>query len=198
MKLPILLLLIVTCLRAEDKEPPVLYTLQIGDKKVRLGENKPAKVEGSFANPEVKLIPDNERHFTYGGLSFKYPKYFAFEADFTTEGLKIWTLDGNDFVIIVQSYEEKMTGADVVKEMVQMYGANTKKKEITYKFNKQNLKGTRLVVKFAQITLYQDVLEVPTKKGSRILILQDLPLEEKISDKESKNVLSLLSETFKF
>ena len=95
---------------SEDKEPELGYTLLVDDQPIRLQPNKETVIAGIFTNLHVRLIPEQERHFTYGGFSFKYPAHFGFEADFRTPGLKLWTLSGNDFVIMVQKYDELGVG----------------------------------------------------------------------------------------
>jgi hypothetical protein len=67
----------------------------------------------------------------------------------------------------------------------------------SYNFNGQKYSGIRVRVTIAQTKLIQDVLALPTQKGSRLLILQDNEPEDKISEEESKAVLKLLNETLK-
>jgi len=194
----LMLLLPATLLLASDKEEPVLsYTLRLDKETVRLTPGKAVEIKGRFDNPMATLVPDTERLFTYGQVTFKYPANFAFEADFGTEGVKLWTLDGNAFVIMVHQYESvEMTPKAFADQLKGLYGAGTRIENKSYTFNGQKYSGVRVHVDIASQKLIQDVLALPAKKGSRLLILQDDPPSEKQSD-ESKTVLKLLDETLK-
>jgi hypothetical protein len=181
---------------SEKQEPSLGYTLRLGKETVRLVPGQETQLKGVFENPKATLIPDKERLFTYAGLTFKYPSNFAFEADFKTDGVKIWSLDGSDFIIMVQQYDAVVTPKTLSEQLKKMYGPATKTESTSYKFNGTELSGVRVVATIAETKLTQDVLAVPTKKGSRVLILQDA--KEKVSDDESKFVLKLLNESFKF
>jgi hypothetical protein len=181
---------------AEDTEPPLNYTLKIGDQSVRVVPGVAADVKGTFTDPKVTLVPDDHRTFGYGGMTFAYPSNFAFEADFSTDGLKFWTLDGNNFVIMIHHYEaEKVAPADLAAVMKDSYGDGTKTEPVSHTFNGNKLAGIRILATVAGTSLIQDILALPAKKGSRVLILQDLSPQEKVSDDESKQVFKLLGET---
>ena len=200
MKLPTLILLllpVIPLLASEKEEPPLSYTLRLDKETVRLTPGKPVEIKGRFDNPTATLVPDTERLFTYGQVTFKYPANFAFEADFDTEGLKSWTLDGSGFVIMLYQYESlEMTPRALADQLKGLYGSGTRTENRSYTFNGQKYSGVRVHVTSASQKLIQDILALPAKKGSRLLILQDDPPSEKQSD-ESKTVLKLLDQTFK-
>ena len=182
---------------ADDQEPPLGYTLRLDKETVRLVPGKDIQIKGRFENPTATLLPDKERLFTYAQVSFKYPANFAFEADFSTEGVKMWTLDGNDVVIMIHQYESlERTARALAEELKKMYGEKTQLENKTYTFNRQKYSGVRVHATVVQQKLIQDVLSLPTKKGARLLIFQDNSPDEGVSD-ESKTVLKLLDETLK-
>ena len=184
---------------AENVEPPLNYTLKMGDQNVRRVPGTEVDIKGSFTNPKVTLIPDEHRTFTYGGVTFGYPSDFAFEADFGEKGLKTWSLDGNDSVIMLHCYEtEKVTPADMATSLKGVYGKSTKSEPTSYTFNGKELTGVRIHATVAGSTFYQDVLALPSEKGSRLLILQDRPKEAKVSEVETNKVMKLLTETLKY
>ena len=201
MKRLITMLIILSCtalVASEKEEPPLGYTLRLDKETIRLVPGKETQIPGRFENPRATLVPDKERLFTYGGVQFKYPVNFAFEADLETEGIKVWTLDGNDFVITIHQYEsDGMTPKDLADELKKLYGGKTKTQAKSYTFNGEKYSGLRVEATIAGTKVIQDILTVPTKKGSRLLILQDLPPDEKVSEDESKLVLKLLGETLK-
>ncbi|RYD64611.1 MAG: hypothetical protein EOP83_09325 [Verrucomicrobiaceae bacterium] len=184
---------------AENVEPPLNYTLKIGDQNVRLVPGTEAAIKGTFTNPTVTLVPDDHRIFIYGGVTFGYPSDFAFEADFGEKGLKTWTLDGSDSVIMLHYYEtEKVTPADIATSLKGVFGKDTKSEPTSQTFNGKKLTGVRINATVAGSTFFQDILALPTEEGSRLLILQDRPKEAKVSEDETKKVMKLLNETLKF
>ncbi len=201
MKPVVTILLISLCglVNAADHDEPALgYTLRIGDKQVRIEPGQEIVAMGNFQDPKIALVPDKFRQFTYAGMAFKYPANFAFEADFETEGVKIWSLDGNDFVIMLHQFQEpSMTPQALAEEMVNTYGPESKSEPISYRFNGAEYKGTRVHFTVFGTKLFQDILGIPTPEGSRLLLLQDLPAEEKVSEEERKLVLKLLDESLK-
>jgi hypothetical protein len=183
---------------SEALEPPLNYTLKIGDQNVRLVPGTEVELKGTFTNPKVTLVPDDHRLFTYGGVTFGYPSDFAFEADFSEKGLKSWTLDGSDFVIMVHCYEaEKITPADIATSLKEVFGKSSKTEPISHTFNGKKLAGLRIHATVAETTFFQDILALPSDEGSRLLILQDRPKDAKVSDAETKKVMKLLNETLK-
>ena len=183
---------------SEKEEPPLGYTLLLDKEKIRLAAGEEIKIKGVFENPKATLIPDQERLFTYGGATFKYPSYFAFEADFEAEGVKQWSLDGNDFVLMLQYYESpKVTPQSLSEELKNLYGPGTQSENISYSFNGNKYSGIRVRISLAGTRVVQDIIALPTRKGSRLLVLQDHPPEEKVSEDESQFVLKLLHETLK-
>jgi hypothetical protein len=183
---------------AEDVEPPLNYTLKIGDQSTRLVPGTEAEVKGTFTNPKITLVPDEHRTFTYGGVTFGYPSNFAFEADFSEAGLKSWTLDGSDCVIMLHRYEtEKVTPKELIVSLKAAYGEKSKTEPITHTFNGKKYSGMRIHASLADTKFFQDVIALPSEKGSCIMILQDLPTNAKVSDAETKQVMKLLNETLK-
>jgi hypothetical protein len=183
---------------AEDVEPPINYTLKIGDQSTRLVPGTESEVKGNFTNPKVTLVPDEHRTFTYGGVTFSYPSNFAFEADFSEKGLKSWTLDGSDCVIMLHRYEtEKVTPKELMKSLKEAYGKNSRIEPVTHTFNGKEYSGMRIHASLADTKFFQDVIALPSEKGSCIMILQDLPTSAKVSDAETKQVMKLLNETLK-
>jgi hypothetical protein len=179
---------------SEDREPELGYTLHVNGQPFRLLPNENRVIEGSFANPSIRLVPDRERHFTYGGVAFAYPSDFAFDADFGTLGLRQWSLDGNDFVIMVMRWERAKMGPNELAIQLRLtYGKAVTRKPISYRFNGRSYEGIRVTFKVAGITLFQDVPGLPSERGSRLLVLQGLVGHEK--DKEATRVIKLLDET---
>lgn len=179
---------------SEDREPGLGYTLNVNGREFRLRSDEDRVIEGSFVNPSVRVVPDRERRFTYGGVAFAYPSDFAFEADFASLGLRQWSLDGNNFVIIVMRWERAKLGPEELAIQLRLsYGKATTRKPISHRFNGTRYKGIRVTFEVAGVTLLQDVLALPSERGSRLLILQRLLGHE--HDQETTRVMRLLDKT---
>ena len=183
----------------ESIEPPVGYSLKVGDKVVRLKEREPALLEGTFTNPKITLTADDYRVFPYAGISFRYPSDFAFEADLEDKNLRRWSLDGKNCVIMVQEYGVKIELDDLVDALAKRFGeANTVRSEISLTLGGQRLQGTRIKAKLAGSTIVQDVLSIPTTKGAKVLLLQDSPNDDGTPSDERRLLEKRLVESFTF
>ena len=182
---------------ADTEEPEQTFQLIVGEKRINVTAGRDVILKGDFHNPNIRLVPSNVRLFNYGGVSFKYPSNFSFEADLSTEGAKLWSLDGNDFIIMIQKYAEEITVKDIIPDLKAMYGKDMKSTTVTHKLGGKRYSGIRITAEVATIKLIQDFIKLPCKDGSIIMMLQDFPIEEKVSDVESKRVLELLNTSFK-
>jgi hypothetical protein len=179
---------------SEDKEPEHGYTLYLNGRAIRVPPNENQVIRGTLVDPSIRLVPDRERRVTFGGLAFAYPSDFAFNADFSTVGARQWTLDGNDFVIMVQQWERAKVGPEELAIQLRLtYGKAVVRKPVSYRLNGQDYSGIRVTYEIAGSTLFQDVLGLPSERGSRLLILQGLVEQEK--GKEATRVMKLLDET---
>lgn len=184
---------------ADNTEPPLGYTLTIDKEKVRLASGETKQLKGTYTDPKITLVPDDFRLFTYGGVTFKYPANFAFETHSEAPGVKIWNLVGSLTTITLYVFEsEKVTPEQVVAEMKKRHGPDAKIEKITRIFNGKTLSGMRLTTTLAGTKNIEDVLAIPTEKGSRLLKLLDDPPEDEILFEEPKKVVKFLNETLKY
>jgi hypothetical protein len=186
-----------TLLKAsEDQEPPLGYTLQIGQEKVALEPGREVQVKGNFENPKLILVPDEERQFEAAGVQFRYPAYFTFEANSTTEGIRIWTLSGKQQVLMVQAMAGvKLSAQDMADALKTQYGKGAKTAPVGWKIGGRKYEAVRVSVNLAGVKLLQHVLALPTKNGSRFLILQDSTEDDPAPDTEKELVTELLNKT---
>ena len=182
----------------EAVEPPVVYSLQVGDKVVRLKEGEPAELTGTFTNPKLTLTADDFRVFPYAGISFRYPSHFAFEADLEDKNLRRWSLDGNNCVIMVQRYGVEVAMHDLTDALVKQYGENnTVQSDVSLTLAGKKLLGKRITAKLAGSTIVQDVFPIPSAKGSTLLLLlQDTPNDDGTPSDERQLLEKRLVESF--
>lgn len=181
----------------ESVEPVLEFSLQIQDKVVRVTPGEPVKVPGNFSSPTVKLIPDEFRTFSYGGVSFRYPSNFAFECDLTDENVRTWSLDGASCVIMVQQYSVMIEAEQLASSLVDQYGeSNAQVSDTTLTLGGKKLPGKRVTAKVASTTIVQDVFQVPSSKGTTLILLQHTPNDDGSVPAERKHMEKLLSDSF--
>lgn len=181
----------------ESKEPPLKYKLKINGKVNELVLDNAVTLKGNYRDPEITLHASDTRRFTYGNIAFKYPASFTWEADIESDKERSWILSGNDFKIMYFVQPEHLTIDSYALSMANQFGKeNTRISDTDREFGGRKLKGKLLFVKLAGIGLTIEVYALSTKSGSRLLVLQDNPSDNRMISKEGEGALKLLSESF--
>jgi hypothetical protein len=183
----------------DDREPPLIFTLEVAGKAVPIEPDRAVEIEAAGKTP-VTLRVAPHRVFKRGGLQFHYPKAYGFEADLSDAAVSIWTLSGNDHKIMVFRYpgntaHEALRKA-VLDEMVQSYGkmkGTVKADEIT--LAGKTLKGTRVDATLLENAIRQRLFSMAGAKDSYLFILQDSPAEGKATAEAAAGE-KLFAETF--
>lgn len=183
----------------ESIEPPLKYSLAIDGKSHEIIENQPIEIEGEFEDPVVKLTVDNYRVFPYGGISFKYPRYFTFEADLVEPGCRIWTLSGNDCKILCFEYSAPVTAKAFARRMVANFGEdNCKLSEDQSELGDKTMSRVTIRAKVVDSNIVCHVYDIPSSQGAKLLVIQDFPDDDSGGiSKEGKKTIELLKKTFK-
>lgn len=199
----VLPLLVGVCLAAppdvdpESIEPPLGYSLQVGKESITLREGQQVQLTGTFVNPQLKLSSDDFRTFPYAGLSFRYPKDFSFEADFTNANLRQWSLDGQNCVILIQVLKTSLTVSEFADSLTDQYGKqNCRVTDVSINLGEHKLKGKRIQAKLVMQTLIQEAFLLPSSADTKLLLLQDSPKDDGTPSDERKRLGKLLTETF--
>jgi hypothetical protein len=188
-----------TCFAAdESQEPPLKYTLEINGQGHELLLDKPVKLQGDYSNPKVVLRASSIRHFTYGDITFQYPASFAWEAEIEGHNERTWTLSGNDFTIMYFILPDVLSVEAYSQAMAKQLGeGSTRISDTARELGGQRHKGKLIFVKLAGTTLNIEVYSLPAKTGSRLLVLQDSPPDNRAISKEGEEALAMLSSSFK-
>ena len=157
----------------------MLY-LESDGKRIPIELDKPFGLEALSGKKTATLRAEPYRVFQYAGLSFRYPRGFSFEANLENRGVSLWTLDGNDVVIMVHQYAGTRDHAAlcrlVIKQITEQYAdAKYRELETKLKLNGAPLNGRRIEVTLANTLVHQDVFSFPSGETSVVLILQDTP-----------------------
>ena len=181
----------------ETKEPPQIFQLQVDGKShaVKLDEEFELDLSGKT---KLKLIALNTRQFKFAGIHFPYPTSFAFEAEIEPE-LKLWTLDGSDCLIMVFAFpgDESTGHSDFAQSIGSQYGDQTSYSEVELVCQEVTLKGTQITAEVVGTKLVQQVFEIPTSDGSRMLVIQDSLEDDGTHTKEFKDVEKQLMKQLK-
>ena len=186
------------CVSADDRqEPPLKYTLEIDGQQHEIVLDKPIKVQGNYSDPKFVLSASPIRNFTHGDIAFQYPASFSWEAEIEASNEKTWTLSGNDFKIMyfIQPYELSVENYD--QAMAKQFGKGTTRISDTERtLGGHKHKGKLLFVKLAGTELSLEVYALPAKSGSRLLVLQDSPPDNRAISEEGEMALGMLSKSF--
>lgn len=185
---------------SEQAEPPLLYELKVGDKIVPLSEGVPATIEGSFVNPAVTLEVEPHRIFPHGGVEFRYPRHFTFEADLSAADVKIWTLSGNSFKIMYFVTSQPLTVDTFIESMSQQAEPSQVKVDpapVTIALGGQTVEGKRVTITLAGQSIATDAFALaPSAGATRLLVLQDSPTAPGTPTEEATSATDLLTQSF--
>lgn len=184
-----------------NDEPQLEVRIEIDGKPVDATFDKPVAVTIDGKRHVVKLTPKPTRLFSKASVAFEYPSYFTYEFDNETPGVVIYTLEGHNTTLMVQSFdEEAITSTDalgaVAAELRDAFGDSlTNDSEIVARLGGKRVKGRRLAANFAGQRLQQDLF--PLEGMSGVLMWQVVPDDEGKETAEMKTVQKLLDETFR-
>ncbi|MHB0959347.1 MAG: hypothetical protein ACYC0X_23245 [Pirellulaceae bacterium] len=181
----------------ESQEPPLNYTLDINDQPHEIVLDKPVTIAGAYNDPKVVLRASSTRQFSYGNVAFHYPASFSWEAEMEGQNEKTWTLSGNDFKIMYFILPQALSVDAYAQAMTKHFEKGiTRVGDTERKLGSRQYKGKRLSVELAGTSLAIEVYALRANSGSRLLVLQDSPPDERATSEEGEKTLNLLSASF--
>jgi len=185
----------------ESAEPPVEYTVTVGERSVVLKDGDVGRLDGTFTDPQVKVIAKQTRVFPYQGVVFEYPRAFTFEADFSDKAAKNWTLSGNDFKITLFSCDDNLTSSEFAESMMSQFGRENCKvtnSNARITLGSHALSGTSIRITIAAHSMAMDCYRLPSRgRKTRLLVFQDSLDEVGKRSKEGTVTMDLLRKSFK-
>lgn len=180
----------------ESAEPPLQYTLTIGEVKQAITLGEPAELRGDFNNPVVTLTASPTRTFPYNGLSFKYPAHFTWEADVSNPLSRTWTMEHQDGSVMVVGTLFEISPQKFAEGVAGNLGARDPKiGKIADTFGGIELQGVRLEADIARLHHVTEVFRIPTRLGGRLLVIQSF-LEDGEPGPRSAELAKLIRESF--
>jgi hypothetical protein len=187
---------------SESLAPQLVFYFEVDGKRVPLELDKPFATQalGGAKAATLRLAP--HREFSHGGIRFRFPREFGFEADLEWPQISMWTLSGNDCSILVHRYraqsDPKAIQQSVVEQMAALYKSAKKKTvPVSLEVGGAVLRGTRIDVEMAGTKIFQDIYALPSGKDVLVLIVQDAPSEGGRLSAERVGVETLLRESLK-
>ena len=195
---PLLLLLPLPLLAQNDPtvEPPTMLEVTVGGSTRKVAEGEPFDVNGTSVVTRLGAT----RTLNTGGISFEYPRHFAFEYDGANAGMRHWSLDGNNVVIMLFEVEAKADLKDFEEGMMEQFGKkNCRSSSTTLKLGGKAYSGRRINVELAGAKLSIDMVELEaTGDGSRFLFVQDTLEDSGSNSVERAETVKVLDRTLKY
>lgn len=184
----------------ENNEPPSHYTITLGDTDVPVLLDRPVDVEVNGAKTRLLLRVKPYRVLDLNGVRFRYPRAMQFKVQTITSSFKMWTLSGNDAVVIVQrgtDVDVDEARETVIEEMVARWGTNLQSREdasITLAGRKAT--GERFRISIADQTIEQSVYALDVGSAAFVLILQDSIDDQGKPSEDARRTFRMLRESF--
>jgi hypothetical protein len=162
----------------DDREPPLIFTLEVAGKPVTIEPDQAVEIEAAGKVPVIPRVAPH-RVFRLGGLDFHYPRGYGFEADLSDPEMHTWTLSGNDHKIMVFRYPgnpaHEAQRAAVLDQMKAAYKGKSRQEVDEIVLAGRTLKGARVHAELVGAGFTQRVFSFATAKDGYLLILQDSP-----------------------
>ncbi len=187
----------------EGKEPPAEYVLEIDGQEVAvsLGSATTAKVGGRDVRVRLSLGPD--RGFDQYGLSFRYPTTHNWEFDGSDPSALLWTLDGNDNVVMLLKGDKTFTPGQLRDELAtsiaaQFGSAPVTRSKVTMTLEGRKEQGVELKILVGSAWITQQLYGLSTSEGTWVIVIQDTMDETgRVGSHETGLVKKLLTATLK-
>lgn len=185
---------------AVDKKPRQNGVLVIDGKEhpFVVGVEQAITLDGKPHRVTVKLDPFHS--FSEAGLTFRYPRSMYYALDDSDPNVTIWSMDGDSAIIMVQRYDTQVGEQALVDALVSQYHsmkADVKVLKTKWETKGGTYDGKMLMIQMGDIKLLQKVFYHEDKDGATSWILQDsLDHAGRTSD-EFRQMLEVLSESFK-
>ena len=184
--------------QAADEEPPLRFTLRLDGKDVPVHLDQPFHLDVNGRAIEGRLMVAPTRRLSAAGVAFEYPRHMSFEVDREEPGVTIWTLDGNNSVVMLMELAAQVELDDLIEMFAAPHGGRDVRREpAQITLDGRALAGARLVLSMAGSQLRQDVFVLPSNQGTLALIVQDTPAGDGRTSPETADVVALLERTLR-
>ena len=181
---------------AEEPSQAAYLTIDGVKHKIMVGEESELVIDNK--RHRLALTLDPNRRFKKAGISFSYNGQMHYSYEALSEDVDHWSIDGNNAVVMVQMYREKIDDKAILKQFESQYesmNASVKTKKTVLKFGKKKLRGYRLNIALGDIHLMQEIFVIQKDDSTTALFLQDTLGENRRNTQEFLEMKHLIGET---
>ncbi len=180
-------------------ETKSMFEVQINSDKYTLEEGNELSIDGKLKDPKISIKLLDVKKFNIENISFEYPSNFSFEVE-KREGYKNWTLDGNNYLIMIFDIDGETQLNDFIENMISQFGEEKcKTKEIETKLGEKKLNGIQLYVELVGQKLTVDFYQYNTSENnSKYIAFQDTLDDNGQPSNESKMAFKMINRSVKF
>ena len=181
---------------------PLEFILEIDGQGIPMATGTPVKLTIAGKEVVARLVQKPDRLFKTPGLSFRIPSQHAYEFDDSSPGMKQWTFDGNDNVVIVTGTDVGIEAGELIKStvdgIVSKFGRkNSKQEKSELTLGGKKYPSVRLRITLAGQRLQYQIASLASGKFTFLIMVQDSLNDDGSESDEAKSVLQLLDKTLK-
>jgi hypothetical protein len=177
-------------------EPPAILEVNLNGQTLRVLEGETIDVNGT----PVTVTLAATRALQMGRVSFEYPRHFAYAYDGSSPGMRNWTVDGNDVVVMFFEMTQAISIKDFETEMVGRFGKkNCRPMDTEMKLGGRNWQGRRIEVTLVGTLIMVNLLNITLDDGiTRFLIIQDTRVDSPETGDEVMELQRVLDRTISY
>lgn len=182
-------------------EPPQTYKLVIDGIEHKVTTQSETTINIAGKERDVSLSRAATRKFGKAGVEFEFNSNLHFSYEQLLPGVDFWSLDGNESVIMIQSFTPKTEFKAILESFLTQYRqmkAKIKQSDISIQVQDKRKTGVKLAIKFGEIKLEQQIFYFESSTSSIAVILQDSIAEGNNNSQEFLEMRKLFERTFKF
>ena len=170
----------------EFTEPPLELVLHVEGQTHDVRLDQPLKIKVKEHDLNVMVSAKPYRTFRAAGLEFRYPRHFAFQVERSAPNVTIWSLDGNDTVVMVLKSRAPMNPNEWRDSLIeatrsQFDPKDTRVSETALNLGGRAVSGRCLEFRVASTVIRQEYFALSRAEAPVLLSIQH-PVEE---DQES-------------
>jgi hypothetical protein len=187
---------------AEADQPPLQLDIAVDGVRHAAIDGEELTLTVAGKPTKVKVSVAATRRFRAAGVEFDFPRAMGFSHD-ASEGLEMWTLDGDDVTVMLHRFSIGEAGAMAKSTLVGMsesLGGKAKEPEpCMIVLGGKDHAGLRSRVTIGNTaTLETIAIGIPRSEGCLLLLIQDSLGDDGKSSAQCTAMVELLAKTFAF
>ena len=184
-----------------SEEPPLQMVLTVGGVEHRMVDGREVEIEvgGNKVKANVSVAP--VRTFEGAGIRFEFPRDMAWSHQ-PGEEAEIWTLDGDEFVIHVNSYpsgDPLELAEETVKQIARTVDEanDAKPKRSEFQLGMLTCSAYSVEIGLAGFEMSLTAIALPIEDRPVVILLQRGTEDQDENPEETRQVMELLRTTFR-